>query len=138
MRSFLYISDCMCTCLGVDNRVVNVIGYLPSTSIAAAEVFGIDWMLKAVVMSEDGGLTWVSVSIKYYTASKLLPGFHAAKSVPWVGTATLPTGTPNSPYTDGSWGGKWTIVYTHILLKKRYIRNTTYLFGLEEEGEEEG
>ena len=46
-------------------------------------LYGLDKNKQAVVMSEDNGLTWLTVSKNYYLVEKAAPGFIPAKVVPW-------------------------------------------------------
>ena len=88
----------------LDKSVINVNGYLPSTT----QLYGIDWNKRAFLVSEDQGVTWMSVSSQRYQWAKAQTGYLAAINVPWIKDAALSSGSPQSPYIDptGQWGGE--------------------------------
>jgi len=95
----------------VDSRVANVLGYLSTTT--PAQLFGIDSSQRVIVVSEDAGLTWMSLSPQRYAAAALQALL--AKPVPWMygGTISLVSGATAAPsLMYGSWGG----MYSWLLL----------------------
>lgn len=90
----------------VDTSVVNVLGYLP---VVPGQLFGIDSTKRAIMISEDNGQTWMSLSLQRYTSSSTQTGFIPAKIVPWQYDSTnLQTGNaPTAMYTISSWGGTY-------------------------------
>lgn len=88
----------------LDKSVINVNGYLPSTS----QLYGIDWNKRAFLVSEDQGVTWMSVSSQRFLWAKAQTGYLTAINVPWIKAATLGVATPQNPYMDPStqWGGE--------------------------------
>ena len=56
-----------------------MVGYLPSTT----ELYAIARDYTTLMVSEDGGTTWVSVSTQRYAWAKGQPGYQAWTRVPW-------------------------------------------------------
>lgn len=79
----------------MDKSVINILGYVKSKN----RLYGLDKNKQAVVMSEDNGLTWVTVSKNYYLTEKTAPGFIPAKVVPWN------VQIANTPVVQGAFNG---------------------------------
>jgi hypothetical protein len=103
-RSCCHIDVFVYVLTAVDSRVVNVLGYLSTTT--PGQLFGIDAAQRVIVVSEDAGLTWMSFSPQRYAAAAVQI---ANKEVPWIWDSTnLPAGTAvGSTYSYGSWGGMY-------------------------------
>jgi hypothetical protein len=92
----------------VDAMVINVIGFLPSIN----QLYGIANDRRAFLVSEDNGVTWVSVSPAQLTWASTQSGFVAAIPVPWTWDSTnLNSNAPQSPYISGSWGANFNGLY---------------------------
>lgn len=84
--------------------MINVNGYLSSTG----QLYGIDWNKRAFLVSEDQGVTWMSVSSQRFLWAKGQTGYVMAINVPWIRDAALDAANPQNPYTDptATWGGE--------------------------------
>jgi len=83
--------------------VVNVNGYV----VSLQQLYGIDANRRAVLVSEDDGLSWQSTSVQRFTwAAGQGADFIPAVTVPWVQGSGLTSAPPTPPYVVANWGGK--------------------------------
>lgn len=86
----------------LDRTVVNILGYTPSKN----RLYGLDRNMKAIVLSQDNGDTWNTVSNTTYLGARSdTADYLASTNVPW--NKQIDT----TPIVKGSFSGKYDGVY---------------------------
>jgi len=102
--------------VAIDKTAVNVNGYL----VSLQQLYGIDVNRRAVLVSEDNGLSWQTTSTQRLTwAAGQGADYIPAVPVPWVQGSGLTSAAPVAPYVVASWGG---MRYITLRLLLRFVR----------------
>lgn len=77
-----------------------IIGY----DVTTLFVYGVATDRRTYLMTEDGGVTWSSISLVQMTKIKISGNFVPSQDVPWLHESEMPDNPPS--FVMGSYGGE--------------------------------